>query len=108
MKRYFTTFLAWIKSLFAKKKKAVSPNEVISSKRVIAGLKVWECDITTGDIIEAEIIVTPYIDSKGRARNNRKVVIKKNCIYEYAMNGENATRKFETRIIKHLKSNGSN
>jgi hypothetical protein len=91
---------------FFRKKKPVHNNPIISSKRVIPGLKVWECDITTGDIIEAEIVVTPYFDSKGRARNNRKVQIKKNCIYEYAMNGENATRKFETRILKHLKTNG--
>jgi len=99
--------LLWSRLLaFFSKKKPVHNNPIISQKRVISGLKVWECDLATGDIIEAEIITTPYVDSKGRARNNRKVQIKKNCIYEYAMNGENATRKFENRLLKLLKNNG--
>lgn len=91
---------------FFSKKKPVSNNPIISQKRVMPGLKVWECDITTGDVIEAEVIVTPYVDSKGRSRKNHKVMIKKNCMYEYAMNGENATRKFETRILTHFNNNG--
>lgn len=86
------------------KKKVVHNNPIVSKKRVIAGMKVWECDLITGSIVEAEISVTPYIDRKGRARNNRKVMVRKNCIYEYAINGENATRKFETRIIRYFKT----
>jgi hypothetical protein len=87
------------------KKKAVYNNPIVSSKRVMAGLKVWECDLATGDIVEAEISVTPYFDSKGRSRKNRKVMIRKNCIYEYALTGENAVRKFETRIVNSLQKN---
>lgn len=85
-------------NLFRKKKKVSSPQPIVSQKRVMAGLKVWECDLVTGDILEAEISITPYVDSKGKLRKNRKVMIRKNCIYEYALTGENATRKFETRI----------
>ena len=71
----------------------------------MAGMKVWECDLATGDIVEAEISVTPYIDSKGKSRKNRKVMLRKNCLYEYAINGENATRKFETRIASLFQQN---
>jgi len=77
---------------------------IILQKRVIPGMKVWECDIATGDIREAEINVSSYVDAKGRFRRNRKVIIRKNCMYEYAMNGENAVRKFETRIIDFYKT----
>lgn len=91
-------------NLFRKKKRAVTKQPIVSQKRVIAGMKVWECDLATGDIVEAEISVTPYTDKNGRIRKNRKVMIRQNCMYEYAMNGENATRKFETRIKALLKA----
>lgn len=107
-----TSIMKFIKLLWSRlvaffsKKKPVHHNPIIAQKRVLPNMKVWECDIATGNIVEAEIMVTPYTDSKGRNRKNRRVMIKKNCIYEYAMNGENATRKFESRILKHLKPNG--
>ena len=99
--------LLWFQflNLFRKKSPVVRNNPIISQKRVMANMKVWECDLVTGDIIEAEISITPYVDSKGKLRKNRKVMIRKNCIYEYAMNGENATRKFETRIVNSLQQN---
>lgn len=98
--------LLWFQflSLF-RKKKPVRNNPIVSRKRVMAGLKVWECDLATGEILEAEISITPYIDSKGKSRKNRMVLIRKNCMYEYALNGENATRKFETRITSLLQKN---
>jgi hypothetical protein len=88
-----------------RKKKPVRNNLIVSRKRVIPGMKVWECDLATGEIVEAEISITPYVDSKGKCRKNRKVLIRKNCLYEYAINGENATRKFETRIVNSLQKN---
>lgn len=88
-----------------RKKKPVRSNPIVSRKRVMAGMKVWECDLATGEVLEGEISITPYVDSKGKSRKNRKVLIRKNCMYEYAINGENATRKFETRIISLLKQN---
>jgi hypothetical protein len=87
------------------KKKPVRNNPIIARKRVMPGMKVWECDLATGEIVEAEISITPYVDSKGKSRKNRKVLIRKNCMYEYALNGENATRKFETRITSLLQKN---
>lgn len=92
-------------NLFRKKKPLAKRQSIISQKRVMAGMKVWECDLATGDIVEAEISVTPYIDSKGKSRKNRKVMLRKNCLYEYAINGENATRKFETRIASLFQQN---
>jgi len=71
----------------------------------MAGMKVWECDLATGDIIEAEIKETRYVLSTGRIRKNYQVLIRENCMYEYAINGENATRKFETRITSLLQKN---
>lgn len=85
-------------NLFRKKVPLVRNHPIISQKRVMAGMKVWECDLVTGAIVEAEISITPYTDKNGRNRKNRKEMVRKNCIYEYAMNGKNATRKFETRI----------
>lgn len=92
-------------NLFRNKKPLAKSQPIISQKRVMAGMKVWECDLATGEIVEAEISITPYIDSKGKSRKNRKVMIRKNCLYEYAINGENATRKFETRITTLLQRN---
>lgn len=97
--------LLWSRFLnLFRKKQIVRNNPIVSQKRVMAGMKVWECDLITGDIAEAEISVTSFTAKNGRIRKNRKVMIRKNCIYEYAMNGENATRKFETRILSLLKA----
>ena len=104
MKRIFQKLKAFFKIIFSKKNKANPVQPIVSQKRVMAGMKVWECDITTGTIAEAEISVSSYVDSKGKSRKNRKVLIRKNCMYEYAMNGENATRKFEARILQLFKT----
>jgi hypothetical protein len=97
MKKIIRRFFLWFKNLFVKNK-PVHDNLIITKKRVMKGLKVWEADLTTGDVVPAEMEITISFDVNGKSRRNRKVLIKKNCIYEYALNGENACRKLETRI----------
>jgi hypothetical protein len=104
MIQIFKNIVFWFKNLFAKKK-PVRNIPVISKKRVMKGLKVWEADLITGDVVQAEIETTFSFDAYGKKRTNRKVLIRKNCIYEYAMNGENAVRKLEARIANIVKAN---
>lgn len=104
MKRIFLKLKAFFKIIFSKKNPAIPVQPIVAQKRVVSGMKVWECDITTGIIVEAEISITLYFDKIGKQRKNRKVLIRKNCIYEYAMNGQNATRKFEARILQSFKT----
>lgn len=103
MKRIFQSIVFWFKNLFPKKK-PVNHNPIISKKRVMKGLKVWEADLITGDVVPAEMEITIAFDEKGKPRRNRKVLIRKNCIYEYALNGENAVRKLEFRISNIVKA----
>lgn len=102
MKKVVQSIVFWFKNLFTKKK-PVNANPVISKKRVMKGLKVWEADLITGDVVPAEMEITIAFDENGKARRNRKVLIRKNCIYEYALNGENAVRKLELRIANIVK-----
>lgn len=103
MIQIFKNIAFWFKNLFAKKK-PVHHNAIVSKKRVMNGLKVWEANLATGDVIPAEIETTTFFDANGRMRKNRKVLIRKNCIYEYALNGENACRKLELRIANIVKT----
>lgn len=67
------------------------------------GLQLWECNIETGDIVEAEFEMVSGFDKRGNKCIKRKLVMKDKCLYEFAINGENATRKFEKRILEALK-----
>lgn len=67
---------------------------------VKAGMKLWECNLTTGDIVEADVMAVSSTDKKGNRCLKREVVMKPGCLYEFALNGENATRKFEQKILK--------
>lgn len=71
-----------------------------------SGQKVWECNLTTGDITEAEIIAIPTTDKRGNQAIKREVVMNPNCLYEFALNGENAVRKFESRIKEIYNNHG--
>lgn len=101
MIQIFKNIVSWFKSLFSKKNH-VHQHKVINKKRLLPNLKVWEADLITGDVVPAEIEVEITFDLKGKPRKNRKVLIRENCIYEYAMNGENAVRKLETRILNSI------
>lgn len=67
------------------------------------GLPLWECNLITGLIVEAEFDMIPAVDRYGIPCIKRKLVMKDKCLYEFAINGENAVRKFEKRITETLK-----
>lgn len=72
----------------------------IAQRFVKPNMKVWECNLITGQIKEAEMIkITRQNYFVGELTTN-EVVINKNCLYDLAINGVNATRKFEQRILK--------
>lgn len=99
--RVVSSFLNWLSGFFGKSKKVNSDKKFVGSKRVPAGVIVWECDLSTGNIEKANVVDCSYVDRKGRRRIRREVALKKNCIYDYAINGENAVRKFEARILAY-------
>lgn len=68
------------------------------------GQVCWECDLLSGNVTKAEVIEMPWTNSNGTQRVIREVVIKRNCIYELAINGDNAVRKFEKRIVELSKN----
>ena len=99
-------FWNWCLSFFRKKQTALEKTPY--AKRIVKpGQLVWECDLKTGDVAKAEIVELPWIDLKGRERTIREVVMKKGCIYEIALNGDNAVRKFEQRIVAATKKNNA-
>jgi hypothetical protein len=70
------------------------------------GLPLWECNLVTGEIIEAEFETVPSTDRKGKPCIKRKLLMKEKCLYEFAINGDNAVRKFEKRITENILKNG--
>lgn len=73
---------------------------------VKSGQKVWECNLATGDIVEADVKAVPGVDKRGNQCITREVIMKPNCLYDFALNGENAVRKFETRLKEYFEKNG--
>lgn len=77
--------------------------EPIARRIIKRGMITWECNLDTGAIEKADMEESFYY-VKGKKRVTRKVVVRKGCIYELAINGENATRKFEARILELVKA----
>lgn len=102
MIKYWKRLKAWISSFY--KKKAIAVKQPIASRIIKPGVIVWECDLISGDVRKADMIVKSSWDKKGRERKKREVIINKNCIYEFAIDGENAVRKFENRILAMAKT----
>lgn len=75
-------------------------NDPIAKQYAKPNMKVWECNLVTGEVKEA------VLEKKTRQNyfvgelTTNEVVINKNCLYDLAINGANATRKFEQRILK--------
>ena len=89
----------WIKNRFFA---PVGVENKALAKRVInSGQVVWEADLDTFNVQIADVEKVSYYDSKGKRRIRNKVLLKTNCIYEFAINGENAVRKFEKRIVEY-------
>lgn len=86
----------WLKNKF------FAPVEITPHMRYLvkSGMKLWECNLSTGDIVEADVVGVSYVDKKGNPFVKREVAMKPGCMYEFAINGENATKKFEKKILK--------
>jgi hypothetical protein len=66
------------------------------------GMKVWECNISTGTVTEADIIEITRDNYFTGTCTSKEVKIQPNCMYEVAINGQNAVKKFEKRILENL------
>lgn len=62
--------------------------------RVQRGLKLWECNETTGEVTPAPTQVSDTVNIDGQPQRSR-LEIKKGCRYVWALNLENARRKFQ-------------
>lgn len=96
-------FWLWVVSFF-RKKKAIAEKQPIATRIIKPGVLVWECDLISGDVRKADVKKTDRVDAKGRTRVKREVIVNKDCIYELAIDGDNAVRKFENRILAMAKS----
>lgn len=64
------------------------------------GMKVWEANLDTGDVVEADVIEVTRDNYFTGTTTSKEVVMKPNCMYEVALNGENAVKKIEKRIVE--------
>jgi len=78
-------------------------SNVVGRRVIQPGQCVWECELKTGEVRKAEVVVCPWIDKQGNEMILREAIVKKGCIYEVALNGGNAVKKFESRIVEHYK-----
>lgn len=62
------------------------------------GYKIWEGDLTTGEVKEAQTVP----NEQGVPRELTTIAVKKNCMYVVAMNKTNAERKVIAKLEKRL------
>ena len=72
----------------------------IGSVRRLPGLKLYEYDLTTGEIREADVQTEATLKFDGPVGRTGKVDAKELCLYVQALNRENAARKFRDMIRK--------
>jgi hypothetical protein len=73
----------------------------LGSLKLQKGLTCWELNIITGLIKQAHFeseAVNYTTNNKSAIR--RKLIIKENCIYEMALNLDNAVRKLKAKLEK--------
>lgn len=74
----------------------------VDSLRPHKGEKVWELDLKTKMISEAKFdSIVRVLGAKGFTHVRKKIIARDYCLYETAINVENARRKF-LRLIKQL------
>jgi hypothetical protein len=82
--------------------------QYIRSLRLQRGQKVWELDMATQQIKEAEYekaAVNFALAADGTPSvMHHQLIVRENCLYEVALNANNARRKFLARLYKHYKS----
>lgn len=81
---------------------AVTEPQPVRRYPIHKGMKVYKCDLNDPDylVVEAEV---KKIENEHGEVVSQQVVIEKGCIYELAINTENAVRKMEKRILQSLK-----
>lgn len=62
------------------------------------GYKIWEGNLTTGEVTEAQIVP----NEKGVPKGLTTIAVKKHCMYVVAMNKLNAERKVIAKLEKKL------
>ena len=72
----------------------------VGSVRRLPGLKLYEYDLTTGEIREADVQTEATLKLDGPVGRSGKVDAKELCLYVQALNRENAARKFRDMIRK--------
>ena len=70
----------------------------VGSVRRLPGLKLYEYDLTTGEIREADVQTEATLKLDGPVGRTGKVDAKELCLYVQALNRENAARKFREMI----------
>lgn len=70
----------------------------IGSVRRLPGLKLYEYDLTTGEVREADVQTEATLKLEGPVGRTGKVDARELCLYVQALNRENAARKFREMI----------
>ncbi len=70
----------------------------VGSVRRLPGLKLYEYDLTTGEISEADVQTEATLKLEGPVGRTGRVDAKELCLYVQALNRENAARKFRDMI----------
>jgi hypothetical protein len=82
--------------------------QLLGSLRIRPGQKIWELDLVTKEIREAEYEKAPAnfatVVNGGVSPIRHQLIVRENCLYEVALNGNNARRKFLDRLYKHYKN----
>ena len=86
---------ATLEEIVAEQRKEISR---VGSVRRIPGLKLYEYDLTTGEIREADVQTEATLKLDGPVGRTGKVDAKELCLYVQALNRENAARKFRDMI----------
>jgi hypothetical protein len=77
---------------------------LIGSLRRIAGLRLWQYDLTTGELTEADVKRTVEIGVDLRPVYKNRTVQHELCLYDQALNRENAMK----HVRRYLKECGYN
>jgi hypothetical protein len=74
--------------------------KLVGRLRPLPGQIVWELDLKTHELKEAEYISAEAVITKYGTATKRTLIVKPYCMYEVAINKKNAERKLLTRINK--------
>lgn len=78
---------------------------LLKRERVIPGCKLYECNLMTKEIIEANFTqnTCTLLSSSADVVKTKSLIVNRDCVYIQAINLSNATRKFEKKFQSLLK-----